>query len=42
MKKCTKCKKEFKYSMDYFYKEKKLVSAHNPLGIRSRCKDCDK
>ena len=40
--KCTQCKKEFKYSLDYFYKDKRLVSVYNPIGIRSRCKECDK
>ena len=39
--KCTLCKKEFKYSLDYFYTEEKLVSKYNPLGIRSRCKKCE-
>ena len=39
--KCTQCQKEFGYSLDYFYKDKRLVSEYNPLGIRSRCKKCD-
>lgn len=40
--KCTLCNRELDYSLINFYKEEKLVSKYNPLGIRSRCKECDK
>ena len=39
---CTKCKRELEYSKINFFTENKLISKYNPLGVRSRCKKCEK
>ncbi len=39
---CTKCGVKYLYTKDDFYTKDTLVSAYNPLGIRSTCKKCNK
>lgn len=39
---CTKCQNEYEYTKENFYTKESLISAYNPLGIRSTCKKCNK
>jgi len=37
---CLCCGRVYPYSVDNFHTRSRLISKHNPLGIRSTCKGC--